>query len=355
MNAPTAVDPDQLKSLMAHSRAYLGEPVDWEAMAGYPNSLALCVIDSIQSTGPHYTSVMNVVSRYRGYRLGQGGNPNADGAHALLTTFDDLQGPDGWAEAIGNHNRTYQSKQAPLKSVAIQQAAQKLAEVGVDSTDDLRHAVAAEPTRLEALHAAWLSVVSQSSGITWDYFLMLGGIPGVKADRMVIRFVAAATGLNEAQVSPPRAAALVRAAVLARRSSGAAVDDLDPDRRGRGGVFGGAAQVGLGFDGEHAGHRGWIVGEVQSGAGADFDDPPGQPGEQACPVFGHAAAIHRRAGPLVEAGEQPMAAGTFCAHRRWRHADERCSRWSSGVNSTQPTWSSRRISQLDTASTSQPA
>lgn len=212
MNAPSAVDPDQLKLLMAYSRAHLGEPVDWKVMDGYPNSLALCVIDSIQSTGPHYTSVMNVVSRYRGYRIGQGGNPDADGARALLATFDDLHGPDGWAETIGNHNRTYQSKQAPLKSVAIQQAAQKLAELGIDSADDVRQAVATGPTRLDALHAAWLSVVSQSSGITWDYFLMLAGIPGVKPDRMVIRFVSSATGLNEAQVSPAHAATLVRSA-----------------------------------------------------------------------------------------------------------------------------------------------
>jgi len=185
-------------------------------MAGYPTSLALCVIDSIQSTGPHYTSVMNVVSRYRGYRLGQGGNAYTDGAQALLTTFDELNGPemttDGWADTIGNHNRTYQRKQAPLKSVAIRQAAQRLAEAGVDSTDQLRLIAETDPTRFEQLHVAWLSVVSQSSGITWDYFLMLAGIPGVKPDRMVIRFVAAALGVNVTQVSPALASSLVRAA-----------------------------------------------------------------------------------------------------------------------------------------------
>lgn len=212
MSSPATADPDQLKLLVAYSIAHLGEPVDWKRMAGYPGSLALCVIDSIQSTGPHYTSVMNVVSRYRGYRIGQGGKPDADGARALLITFDDLHGPDGWAETIGNRNRTYQSKQAPLKAVAIQQAAQRLAELGVDSTDELRRVVASKPTRFDAVHAAWLSVVSQSSGITWDYFLMLAGIPGVKADRMVIRFVAAATGHTEAQISPSVAVTLVRAA-----------------------------------------------------------------------------------------------------------------------------------------------
>lgn len=212
MNSPATVDPDQLKLVVAYSSAHLGDPVDWKRMAGYPGSAALCVIDSIQSTGPHYTSVMNVVSRYRDYRIGQGGKPDADGTRGLLATFDDLHGPDGWAETIGNRNRTYQSKQAPLKAVAIQQAAQRLAELGVDSTDELRQVVASEPARFDAVHAAWLSVVSQSSGITWDYFLMLAGIPGVKADRMVVRFVANAIGHPDARMSPSVAAALVRAA-----------------------------------------------------------------------------------------------------------------------------------------------
>jgi|BarGraIncu01121A_1022015.scaffolds.fasta_scaffold54018_2 hypothetical protein len=139
MTAQIEVDAERLKLLVAYCREHLGEPIDWKAMAGYPSSLALCVIDAIQSTGPHYASVMNVVSRYRGYRLGQGGNADTDGAQALLTTFDELNGPematDGWADTIGNQNRTYQRKQAPLKSVAIRQAAQRLAEAGVDSTD----------------------------------------------------------------------------------------------------------------------------------------------------------------------------------------------------------------------------
>jgi len=39
---------------------------------GYPDSLALCIIDSIYSTGARYSSVVNVVGRYRDYRTGQG-------------------------------------------------------------------------------------------------------------------------------------------------------------------------------------------------------------------------------------------------------------------------------------------
>lgn len=35
----------------------------------------------------------------------------------------------------------------------------------------------------------WLMITGQSSALTWSYFLMLVGVPGVKADRMIVRFV----------------------------------------------------------------------------------------------------------------------------------------------------------------------
>jgi hypothetical protein len=40
--------------------------------------LALCIIDSIYSTGARYSSVVHVVGRYREYRTAQGGNPDTD-------------------------------------------------------------------------------------------------------------------------------------------------------------------------------------------------------------------------------------------------------------------------------------
>ena len=43
-----------------------------------------------------------VVARYRAYRREHGGDPNTDGVPELLTTFDELSGPDSWAQRIGN-------------------------------------------------------------------------------------------------------------------------------------------------------------------------------------------------------------------------------------------------------------
>ena len=53
----------------------------------------------------------------------------------------------------------------------------------------------------------WLSVRGQRSGLTWNYFLMLARVQGVKADRMVIRYVSRAL---DRHVKQEEAATLVR-------------------------------------------------------------------------------------------------------------------------------------------------
>jgi hypothetical protein len=157
----------------------LGDPDLWVEPDGYPESLALCIIDSIYSTGAHYTSVRNVIDRYRAYRSDQGGEPNTDGVEQLLKTIEDLGGPDPWAASIGNRRPTSTAANAPLKAEAIHQVATTLGRLGIKSADDLR--VAARDEALIAAKAAWIKVPGQRSGITWEYALMLARIPGVKA------------------------------------------------------------------------------------------------------------------------------------------------------------------------------
>lgn len=176
--------PEQLRALVARC----GQFRDAKAPKGYREGLALCVIDSVQSTGVTYSSVENVVARYRDYRRSEGGDPNTDGVPELLATFDELDGPDGWAEKIGNGNRT-SSRGGVLKSEAIRDAARVLTAEGIETTVALLGA-AEDEERLERLRKAWCAVKGQRSGITWHYMQMLAGIPGVKPDRMVIRFVA---------------------------------------------------------------------------------------------------------------------------------------------------------------------
>jgi hypothetical protein len=55
------LDTDDLAALIKACAADLGDPNLWFTPDGYPDSLALCIIDSIYSTGARYSSVVNVV------------------------------------------------------------------------------------------------------------------------------------------------------------------------------------------------------------------------------------------------------------------------------------------------------
>lgn len=174
----------QLQALVVACQRFRGA----EAPKGYRDSLALCVIDSVQSTGVTYSSVVNVVDAYRAYRRTQDGDPNTDGVPELLATFTELDGTDGWADKIGNRNRT-STRGGVLKAEAIRDAATVLAAHEIDTTASLLGA-AEDEERLERLRSAWCAVKGQRSGITWHYMQMLAGIPRVKPDRMICRFVA---------------------------------------------------------------------------------------------------------------------------------------------------------------------
>ncbi len=162
-----------------------------KAPDGYPNSLALCIVDSVQSTMVRYPTVEKVVNNYRAYRLEHGVDPNTDSAADLAATFEQLNGHEAWAKRIGNGNRTSTHKGAPLKAYAIEAEANGMIDVGILTAEDLR--IAAEnPDELARVKKAWLKVPGQGPGVTWHYVQMLAGLPGIKPDRMIIRFVAKA-------------------------------------------------------------------------------------------------------------------------------------------------------------------
>ena len=210
---------EQLQALIDRCEQFRGS----QAPGGYRDGLALCVVDSVQSTGVRYSSVEKVIARYRAHRRGQGGDPNRDGVPQLLATFEELGCPDGWSQEIGNGNRTSTHAGAPLKATAIRDAAQSLADERIETTASLL--VAAEDiTRFTRVEATWRAVAGQRSGITWHYMQMLAGIPGVKPDRMIVRFVADALGLPRRGVTPGFALEILTAAA---RGMGMSPTDLD--------------------------------------------------------------------------------------------------------------------------------
>lgn len=203
----TGPDADGLaEQVVARVRAKLGDPSEWVTPTGYPEGLALCIIDSIQSIGVKYGSVVGVVNRYRALRRKHGSDPAVDGTPELLSTFTDLGGVESWAGSVGNANKTSTHPDAPLKALAIEQAAKALSALGILTCQDLREAGV---DRLRQAEQAWLRVPGQGSGTSWRYMLMLSGVPGVKPDRMIVRFVAAALDRPERNVSADLAANLV--------------------------------------------------------------------------------------------------------------------------------------------------
>ncbi|MGV0837402.1 hypothetical protein [Mycolicibacterium thermoresistibile] len=189
---------EQVRIMTERCEQFLGS----EAPTGYPGSLALCIVDAVQSPMVRYPTVEKVVAQYRAYRVEQGGDPETDSAHDLLATFDQLGGHQGWAERLGNGNRTSTHAGAPLKAYAIEAEANGMIGVGVATTQDLQKA-AEDAARLAEVKGAWLRVPGQRSGVTWHYVQMLAGIPGIKPDRMILRFVAKALDLPFRQIGAP--------------------------------------------------------------------------------------------------------------------------------------------------------
>lgn len=189
--------------LLAHCDAVLGDPKEWLVPTGYPSSLALCVIDSIWSLGVRYTgTVIPVLTRYRNYRKG---DADRDSLTDLLQVFNELGGPEGFADKIGTRHRTSTHLGAPLKAAAAHEAALALYDHGVDTVGDLLSTLNEPHPHIER---AWRKTPGQrSSDIGWRYLLLLVGVDEVKPDRMICRFVA--TALREPSVSSTRAAKLL--------------------------------------------------------------------------------------------------------------------------------------------------
>jgi hypothetical protein len=198
------------QTLTEACRSIFGDESRWITTDGYPDGLALSIIDSIYSTGSNYKAVVNVVNKYRAYRKAQGGDADRDGTSELLQTIKEAGGCAGWAELVNNRKPAHTKKNAPLKAEVIRMAAELLEgeELQITTQDELRAAYAKKESR-KKLKDAWLDLPSQRSGVTYNYLLILAGFQSVKPDRMVIRFVAQHAGLEAKKRTPMETAELI--------------------------------------------------------------------------------------------------------------------------------------------------
>ncbi|MFC6704862.1 hypothetical protein [Flexivirga alba] len=196
----------------------LGDHTRWFEPGGY-SSVALCLIDSIYSTGNHYTGVIDAVRKYRERR---GINASADDtASDLASAVKNWGGADALANTTKRW-RCWPSTKAPYKADAVLRAAEILAAHRIETIDDVRERLGTPEQQDESpAKKEWLRLPGQRSGLTWTYFLMLAGVPGVKADRMVVRHV---SRVLRRDVDPREAARIVSEVATRRNVSRTKLD-----------------------------------------------------------------------------------------------------------------------------------
>ncbi|MGR7026395.1 hypothetical protein [Geodermatophilus sp. URMC 62] len=169
---------DDVRALRAYVAEHLGdELVEWPG--GRPGEAEVALVDAVMSIRARYgrpgvapTGVHRAVAAYRALR----GETALDDLRALAHLD-----PADLARAVGT-----QRTGGVLKAEAIVRAAEALTAVGVRSADHV------DPGD-ERQKRAYTSVRGLG-WVTWEYFGMLLGRPGVKADRWVIAAVANAVG-----------------------------------------------------------------------------------------------------------------------------------------------------------------
>ncbi len=173
-------------------------PTPWpEWRGGWPGEIEAALIDAVLSIRARYgsdgTGVRAAIRRWR----------DANPDRPRLDDLGELARMDHDRLALLLDNRQVLSGGLP-KPDAIKAAVEALTGVGVRHAHDVGPLVSAQ----QAAHTG----VRGLGPVSWEYFLMLLGHPGVKADTWIRRFVADAIGRGS---EASEAGSLVKAAAAA--------------------------------------------------------------------------------------------------------------------------------------------
>lgn len=174
--------------LIEEAQRVLGDPETWPQPVEFYDSLALCAINSVYSLNNNSGAGRNVLRRYRDHRRFAGFNPEQDNGSDLLLSIAAAGGPKDFAEDIVD-NRSRLGNTGRLKTEGLQEGVQRLVDVGVNTTSDLRQAT---PERLKKLSKEW----QKTRGLgpeSWRFLTMNAGLDNFKVDRMLRRFYERAT------------------------------------------------------------------------------------------------------------------------------------------------------------------
>lgn len=179
--------------LLTAIKSDLGPPDAWpQYPGGWAGEIEAALLDSIYSASAVYgspsTGVRGVLGRYREVR----GTDKIDDLQELTKLTLSSGGAVGFAEALNNRQLVPgRFSPKPTKAQAVIWIAERYVSAGICSSSDVLRSVAAGD---EAVLKRLFTRDKGVGFVSFRYFLMLLGIPGVKADRMVIRFVSTGIG-----------------------------------------------------------------------------------------------------------------------------------------------------------------
>ncbi len=183
--------PADVQQVAAYIASTVGPPGDWAQWpGGWPGDIEAALIDAVFSARAVYRSKRGRGVHARVVDWRQARERTHFSLESLAAEIDHL-GIEGWAQQFGNEQvspgRPTSAPGGASKTAAVREAAAILRNVGISTASDIT---------VESVDAAKgaLRSVSGIGYATSNYFLMLLGLPGVKPDRMIHRFLKEATG-----------------------------------------------------------------------------------------------------------------------------------------------------------------
>jgi len=187
---------------------YCLEKLSFEEKLGdvfYYSCLPLCVVDSIFSIGVRYEGVKNVINNVSVYfnipisLEDKNQKPSKEKQLSVSNFLKKIENktPKDLATQVFKNNQRTSSTNGILKSEAVVHFLKILKEFNVEFFQDVD-----EVLDRNGFESAIKNIKGQSSGISLKYFYMLAGNEDlIKPDRMIFRFLKAATGkeFNQAE------------------------------------------------------------------------------------------------------------------------------------------------------------
>lgn len=176
-------------------RSELADPADWTTPDGYPGDIEAAILDAVFSSQAVYSDDENkgprgVVTRWR----------------ARPPDGKQLQDYERYPEALSHILENAAKQNGRKKSEIAAEIAHRFADgqPALTTVEALKANTPEAKRRWTAAHGA--------GPATFHYFCLLLGLPDVKADTWVIRFVARALGADESDLTASQVRALAIAA-----------------------------------------------------------------------------------------------------------------------------------------------